>query len=706
MRIGRYEILGQIGMGALADVYRAYDPKLDRAVALKLIRTPIQTDEQVPASFRRHVQAVSILDHPHIIKVYDYGEVKGGVYIVSAYYSNGTLAQLLEARPRLTPSEAVALLIPIAEALDYAHLRGFVHGDFKPANILLDAHMRPVLTDLGLAQTFSESGLSWSGYLLGTPAYMAPEQLLGQGATNKSDIYSLGVVLYEMLSGRRLFEGNPISVGYQHIHQTPPRFIGLNAEVSTALEAVVQRALVKTPEERFESAGAMAQAMRRALGEEPMVLPKPVVVPPRPVIGSIPTVLSLLLLIGVLVLSLMSISSNKSDILTETVQALLPPTSTPSLTSTRTPTTTPSLTPTRTPTTTPSPELTPLDTSTLLPTSTQLPAASPVASPSPTPDLVMLLQEQIDKLPQGGLIFSAPIAMTVGVGQRVEARIIQETTDQLIEETIQELEALGEPTLDTIPITTLMRVRLHSASPDTFSIKALNEEEQILVGNENSWSWEVTPAKPGIHRLYLQVSIVLSNPADNSQTPHDFPVQEKEVAVTINAMYSLQSFIGNNWQFLVGSCITLLMGWIGKDFFAARLLGRRRLSRVQVVAIVEAAREADAVPQLINQDLSGLDLSNLDFRGVDLRRVNLSGSNLKGTLLYGADLTNAELVGADLRHADLEGAKLLNVDLTNAKIGDANFLRASYNDTTKWPNNSVPPGATKIRQLGRRPRRL
>ncbi len=275
----------------MAEVHRAYDPSLGREVALKLLHRHLTLDEEVLARFRDEARLAAALRHPHIIEIFEYGETDQRAYMTMAYLPGGTLSDLLKERTRLAPPQAVALLAPIAEALDYAHLSGVVHRDLKPANILLDDHARPVLTDFGIARAFREADLTQAGTLLGTASYMAPEQVEGKSATRQSDIYALGVVLFEALAGRKPFEGDALSVMHQHVHEAPPRLRALQPEVPRALEAVVQRALAKKPEDRFESAGAMAQAMHHAL-----------LVPDRPV--RFPLITTLAGILAVLLLAL------------------------------------------------------------------------------------------------------------------------------------------------------------------------------------------------------------------------------------------------------------------------------------------------------------------------------------------------------------------------------------------------------------------
>jgi hypothetical protein len=280
-RLGQYRITGVLGRGGMATVYRAVQERLGRDVAVKVLRaTP--DDPQAAARFEREARAVASLSHPNILPVYDYGEDAGVRYIVAQYIEGGrSLAGRLAEGP-VPPAEAAELLARVLDALDYAHGRGVVHRDIKPANILLPRPDWPLLGDFGIAQSMSEqTQLTGAGEIIGTPSYMAPERAAGNRSDGRADIYAAGVVLYEMLVGRAPFEGDaPLAVLLKHIQEPPRPPRELNPAIAPALEGAALTALAKNPDERFQSAAAMAAALRAAVApgaaDAPALEPEPV----------------------------------------------------------------------------------------------------------------------------------------------------------------------------------------------------------------------------------------------------------------------------------------------------------------------------------------------------------------------------------------------------------------------------------------------
>ena len=199
--LGRYQVMERIGRGGMASVYRARDPQLDRDVAVKVLPSFDNEDPTFVERFRREAQAVARLNHPNIIQVHDFGDDKGFSYIVMKYVTGGTLLDRIGSR--LPMAQVLGLIAPVGEALAYAHRQGVVHRDIKPANVLLDEDGRPKLSDFGLARMLEgSSGLTQANSVLGTPEYMAPEQALGRTADQRSDLYSLGIIIYQMLLGQ------------------------------------------------------------------------------------------------------------------------------------------------------------------------------------------------------------------------------------------------------------------------------------------------------------------------------------------------------------------------------------------------------------------------------------------------------------------------------------------------------------------------
>src|SRR5262245_40277330 len=261
--LGKYqlgELLGQGGMGA---VYRSFHPQLNRPVAVKVILGGA-ADPQAHQRFLREAQVVAGLSHPNIINIFDVDVHDGQPYIVMDFVAGGSLAKRLVSGP-MPVDEAINLLIPLAEALDYAHRQGLVHRDLKPGNVLLQPDGSPVLADFGLARATlpdTTARLTATGMLLGTLAYMAPEQFAASGADSRTDIYALGVLFFEMLTGRVPFDGDSAQVMYGHLQQPPPAPRALVPSLPEAIERLVLRMLAKDPGARPQSAAEVAATLR------------------------------------------------------------------------------------------------------------------------------------------------------------------------------------------------------------------------------------------------------------------------------------------------------------------------------------------------------------------------------------------------------------------------------------------------------------
>ena len=267
--LGKYEVLEHIGHGGMAEVYKGQHVRLDRPVAIKILHPFLADEEGFVVRFQREARIVATLRHPNIMQVFDfdYHEELNIYYMVMEYIEGSTLKSMMMEQEKVPVEDAVRVGAAIAEALDYAHRRDMVHRDIKPANIMFTSEGEPVLTDFGIAKMMSLSGLTASGAMIGTPAYMAPEVGLGKKGASAADIYSLGVVMYQMVTGQLPFESdNPMNMVMQHINDAPPLPAQLNPELPSTLEVVILRTLNKKPEERFVNAGAMASALRHALG--------------------------------------------------------------------------------------------------------------------------------------------------------------------------------------------------------------------------------------------------------------------------------------------------------------------------------------------------------------------------------------------------------------------------------------------------------
>ncbi len=253
------ELLGRGGMGV---VYRAYDPKLKRAVAIKLLAPTLADDERFRERFLAETELAASLEHPNVVPIHDAGEDDGQLYLVMRFVEGGDLRRLLDAEAPLEPERAVAICSQVASALDAAHARGLVHRDVKPSNVLLDGDGHAYLADFGLTGSLGEDGGAPPLVFLGTPAYVAPEQIRGEPVDGRADLYSLGCLLHECLSGEAPFaRDSDAAVLYAHLEDEPPEPPGL--------EGVTARALAKRPEERFESGRELVEAAADALGLTP-----------------------------------------------------------------------------------------------------------------------------------------------------------------------------------------------------------------------------------------------------------------------------------------------------------------------------------------------------------------------------------------------------------------------------------------------------
>jgi serine/threonine-protein kinase len=275
--LGSYRIIEQIGMGGMATVYKAYDPDTDRYVAVKVLPQHYSQDAKFVERFRREAKAIARLEHPYILPIFAYGEQEGTAYLVMRYMESGTLTDRLK-QGQLPLDEASRLFEQIAGALDYAHQNGVIHRDIKPSNVLVDAQGNAFLTDLGIAKMVEEvSDLTGTGIALGTPQYMSPEQCRGvKDLTAASDIYSLGIMLYQMLTGRVPFQAEtPIAIIHMHLSDPLPPPRAVRPDLPEGVERVVLKALTKEPEHRFESAAAMGDAMARAVAGAPVAYVQP-----------------------------------------------------------------------------------------------------------------------------------------------------------------------------------------------------------------------------------------------------------------------------------------------------------------------------------------------------------------------------------------------------------------------------------------------
>jgi serine/threonine protein kinase len=280
--LGPYRIINQIGKGGMATVYKAYQASVDRYVAVKVLPSQLAESKEFAARFQQEARFIARLEHPHILPVFDYGESDGVAYFVMRYLEAGTLKEkMIEGRP-LPLNEIDKIFTQLAEALSYAHGRGIVHRDLKPANALIDSQGNVFLTDFGIAKLLESASprLTQTDAILGTPAYISPEQAQSHSVDQRSDIYSLGIILYEMVTGSVPFVAEtPLAVLFKHISDPLPPPSLVKPDVPASIEKVILKALEKNPQNRFATAAEFVAAWKRAM-EEKETLAQPTTLPP------------------------------------------------------------------------------------------------------------------------------------------------------------------------------------------------------------------------------------------------------------------------------------------------------------------------------------------------------------------------------------------------------------------------------------------
>ena len=278
---GRYEIEGKLGEGAMGVVYRAKDSAIGRIVALKMLSAEVGAEEELHQRFQREAEAIGRLNHPNVVTVYDLGQHDGQLYMAMELLEGEDLRTLIESRAEVPLADRVRILMQICEGLGYAHSRGVVHRDVKPANIHVSASGKVKLLDFGLARVAARETITRRGVILGTPDYMAPEQATGKGVDRRSDIFSAGAVFYEFLTLEKPFKGKTLhAVLYQIIQEEPDALLTMNPEIPVRLAAVVHGMLRKDPEKRYAAMedvcrdlAAIHDALRRSRSRS--ALPRP-----------------------------------------------------------------------------------------------------------------------------------------------------------------------------------------------------------------------------------------------------------------------------------------------------------------------------------------------------------------------------------------------------------------------------------------------
>ncbi len=293
--LGPYRIINQIGKGGMATVYKAYQASVDRYVAIKVLPSQLAESKEFAARFQQEARIIANLEHPHILPVFDYGESDGVAYLVMRYLDAGTLKDKMEAGRPLPIAEIDRIFTQLTDALSYAHSHGVVHRDLKPSNALIDSQGNIFLTDFGIAKLLESASprLTQTDAILGTPAYISPEQAQSRPVDQRSDIYSLGIILYEMATGSVPFTADtPLAVLFKHIKDPLPLPSSLKPDIHPSIEKVILKALAKDPQDRFATAAEFLAAWKRALEEKETVRAAPQPMPasvPTHLLPSIPT---------------------------------------------------------------------------------------------------------------------------------------------------------------------------------------------------------------------------------------------------------------------------------------------------------------------------------------------------------------------------------------------------------------------------------
>lgn len=264
-QLGPYQIIAPLGEGGMAAVYKAFQPGVERFVAMKILPRHLASDPQFVFRFQQEAKLLARLQHPHILPIHDFGEVDGYSYLVMPFIEGGTLVDLMKGEP-LPLSTMRRIITQVGDALDYAHASGLIHRDVKPSNVLIDTRGNCLLTDFGIAKIIGNASLSTTNGATGTPAYMAPEQGLGRKIDGRSDQYALGVILYELATGRLPYNAEtPMAVVIKHIYDPLPLPRSLNPALPPAVETIILKALAKDPEDRYDSVGDLVGALQAAI---------------------------------------------------------------------------------------------------------------------------------------------------------------------------------------------------------------------------------------------------------------------------------------------------------------------------------------------------------------------------------------------------------------------------------------------------------
>lgn len=294
--LGKYELLQRVGRGGMAYVYKAYQPTIDRYVAVKVLHSHLAEDEQFLERFKREAKGLGSLRHPHIVSVIDFDVDDGWYYMVMDFIEGETLESMLKRRGQVPVVEALRLTAQLAGALEYAHRHGRIHRDIKPSNVMFldEQQQHAVITDFGLTRLLDNATITISGTVAGTPAYMSPEAAQGERVDARADIYSLGVILYEMVTGQRPYGGEtPLSIIMKLVLEPLPPALSINPDLPPAVDDIIKKATAKDPGDRYQTAAEFQQALQAQLSDEPTRLEGPTPSPPdaepvAPTLGKAP----------------------------------------------------------------------------------------------------------------------------------------------------------------------------------------------------------------------------------------------------------------------------------------------------------------------------------------------------------------------------------------------------------------------------------
>ena len=266
-KFSRYEIREELGQGGMATVYRAYDPLFEREVALKILKQEQLNDLQVRERFERETKIIAKLEQVAIVPVYDVGRDNDQLFFVMRYMAGGSLSERIQ-NGSLSLIDVADIIQRLAAALDYAHYKGVIHRDLKPGNILFDEYNNAYISDFGIAKLSQTSTKLTNSGIIGTPTHMSPEQARGEEVDGRSDIYSLGVILFEMLSGQRPFEATtPLGMALKHATEPAPHILDINPNLPAGVEAVIKKVLAKKREQRYDSGTEFANAFIATLAK-------------------------------------------------------------------------------------------------------------------------------------------------------------------------------------------------------------------------------------------------------------------------------------------------------------------------------------------------------------------------------------------------------------------------------------------------------